>query len=134
MPRIRLASGTTLDVSNGWCVAQVHLRRRLGADSTLDAISRRMHIPAPVLEPAFRTAYEDGYLTGDQEGLRLTDKGQREIEKIVVKTREWLAAELSDWGAADDEVLTKALTNMATQFVDEDPQLQLQATASAGQP
>lgn len=36
--------------------------------------------------------------------------------------RRWLA-ELIDWGAGDDELLTRALDNMANQFIDRDPQL-----------
>jgi len=34
-----------------------------------------------------------------------------------------VADELTDWGAGDDELLTRALDNMAKQFIDQDPQL-----------
>jgi hypothetical protein len=34
----------------------------------------------------------------------------------------WLAAELADWGAADDTKLTTALTALARHLVDDDPQ------------
>ena len=128
LPGIREAS-TTLDVADGWCVAQVHIRRRVGADSSLGAIGRRVHVPAEVLAPAFRTAREDGYLTGGDDQLRLTDKGQHEMDALLVRTRAWLASELSDWGAGDDELLTQALTTLATRFIDEDPQLQSPAGA-----
>jgi len=40
----------------------------------------------------------------------------------VGATRRWLADELTDWGAGD-ELLTRALDNMANQFIDQDPQL-----------
>jgi hypothetical protein len=55
--------------------------------------------------------------------LELTEIGQREIDKLVGATRRWLADELTDWGAGDDELLTRALDNMAKQFIDQDPQL-----------
>ena len=47
--------------------------------------------------------------------------GDRQVRRVAI--RAWLAAELSDWGAADDALLTKALSNMAHQFVDRDPEL-----------
>ena len=80
-------------------------------------------MPAPVLRPAFHTARDDGYLTGSDDELRLTESGKREIEKLVTATRAWLASELADWGAADDDLLTQALHTMARKFVDEDPEL-----------
>jgi len=41
------------------------------------------------------------------------------------------AGELSDWGTADDDLLSEALTAMATRFVDEDADRRLEpATAS----
>jgi hypothetical protein len=45
------------------------------------------------------------------------------MDALLVRTRAWLASELSDWGAGDDELLTQALTTLATRFIDEDPQL-----------
>jgi hypothetical protein len=76
-----------------------------------------------VLHPAFEAARNHGYLTGDDGQLELTEVGQREIDKLVGATRRWLADELTDWGAGDDELLTRALDNMANQFIDQDPQL-----------
>ncbi len=66
-------------------------------------------------------ARQHGYLTGDDSELHLTEVGQREIDKLVGAIRRWLAEELTDWGAGDDELLTRALDNMANQFIDEDP-------------
>ena len=123
IPAIRDASGTTLDASDGWCVGQVHLRARIHGETSLEVIGRRVHVPAAVLEPAFKRAVADGYLIGDLDHLRLTDAGQREIEWIVAAMRAWIAEELADWGAVDDEHLRQALDAMATQFVDEDPEL-----------
>jgi hypothetical protein len=76
-----------------------------------------------VLQPAFQSARQHGYLTGDDSELYLTEVGQREIDKLVGATHRWLAEELTDWGAGDDELLTRALDNMANQFIDEDPEL-----------
>jgi len=123
LPIIRRDSATTLDIADGWCVGQVHLRARVRGSANLEAISRRVHVPAPVLHPAFEAARKHGYLTGDDGQLELTEVGQREIDRLVGATRRWLADELTDWGAGDDELLTRALDNMANQFIDQDPQL-----------
>jgi EmrB/QacA subfamily drug resistance transporter len=131
-PAIRAASGTTLDVSNGWCVGQVHLRERLGADTSLAAISRRVHVPAEVLHPAFQAARDDGYLTGHDDHLGLTDAGHREIDAFVGAIRQWLATELADWGADDSVALDRALAEMSRRFVDEAPELSPPAPALAG--
>ncbi len=123
LPIIRRDSATTLDIADGWCVGQVHLRTRVRGSANLEAIGRRVHVPAPVLQPAFQTARQHGYLTGGDSELYLTEVGQREIDKLVGAIRRWLAEELTDWGAGDDELLTRALDNMANQFIDEDPEL-----------
>jgi EmrB/QacA subfamily drug resistance transporter len=120
---IREESGTALDDADGWCVAQVHIRLRVGADTSLESISRRVRVPSAVLQPAFDTARADGYLSGSDEQLQLTDAGAREIDKLITATRAWLASELTDWGADNDEVLTRALQDMAKQFVDQDAEL-----------
>jgi EmrB/QacA subfamily drug resistance transporter len=120
---IREDSGTAMDVADGWCVAQVHIRLRVGADTSLESIGRRVRVPAAVLRPAFDTARANGYLTGGDERLLLTDAGAHEIDKLITAIRAWLATELTDWGADDDEVLSRALLDMAKQFVDEDPEL-----------
>lgn len=117
------SSGTTLDVSDGWCVGQIHVRERNGADTSIRAVGERVRVPVEVLKPAFDTARADGYLAGEDDRLRVTEAGQAEIEKIVAAARDWLATELADWGAADDELLRQAMSNMARQYVDHDPQL-----------
>ena len=120
---IRERSGSALMVADGWCVGQVHVRARLGADTSLEAIAQRLRIPPQVLEPAFRAAREHGYLAGPDEQLEVTQAGQVEVDKFVASTRAWLATELSDWGASDDALLSEALGNMAKQFIDEDREL-----------
>jgi len=120
---IRAASGTSLDVADGWCVGQVHIRERVGRETSLQAIGRRVRVPAQVLKPAFDTTRTDGYLAGDDDHLHVTDAGEHEIRKLVTATHDWLAAELADWGAQDDELLTRALDDMAKQVVDQDAEL-----------
>ena len=53
---IHETSGTTLDVADGWCVAQVHVRDRVGAPTSLVSIARQVRVPSPVLRPAFTIA------------------------------------------------------------------------------
>ena len=125
---IRDESGSSLDVADAWCVAQVHVRHRLGADNSLDSIGCRYRVPATVLRPAFQAARDHGYLGGDDGQLQLTDLGHEEIHMLIAGTRSWLASELRDWGA-DDEMLAQALTTMATRFVDEDADLRLELAA-----
>ena len=76
-----------------------------------------------VVSTALPTIVGDLGGAGHDGQLELHDVGQREIDKLVSATRRWLADELTDWDAGDDELLTRALDNMANQFIDEDPQL-----------
>jgi len=55
--------------------------------------------------------------------LQVTEAGHDEIHKLVAATHDWLAAELADWGAQDDALLTRALDEMARQFIDQDAEL-----------
>jgi EmrB/QacA subfamily drug resistance transporter len=119
---MREASGSQLDTANGWCVGQVHVRERLDRDTSLATIAQRVHVPGPVLWPAFAATREAGYLTGTEERLAVTPLGRAELEKLVATVRAWLAGELADWGAADDTKLTTALTALARHLVDDDPQ------------
>jgi EmrB/QacA subfamily drug resistance transporter len=130
LPTIRMESGTSLDAADAWCVAQVHVRRRLGANSSLAAISRRFRVPAPVLQPAFSAARDNGYLSGADDDLELTEQGHEEMHKVIDGIRAWLESELVDWGAADDQLLSEALNRLAIQFVDEDAGLQLEAATN----
>ena len=117
------SSGTDLDTANGWCVGQVRIRERLDRDTSLRAIAHRVQVPGPVLWPAFAAAVDAGYLTGDEHELEVTEAGRVELEKLITTTREWLAYELADWGAADDDQLGTALAQLARRMVDDDPQL-----------
>src|SRR4051794_40831318 len=62
-------------------------------------------------------------LTGEHDRLRVTGAGQAEVQKVVTAARAWLATQLADWDALDDELLGRAMSNMARQYVDRDPQL-----------
>ncbi|HEU5265399.1 MAG TPA: MFS transporter, partial [Jatrophihabitans sp.] len=120
---LRAASGTDLDAANHWCVGQVHLRERLDRDTSLVAIAERVRVPGAVLWPAFAAARDAGYLSGTEDRLAVTESGRAELEKVIATMREWLAAELVDWGAADDARLGAALSALARRLVDDDEQL-----------
>lgn len=75
---------------------------------------------AEVLLPAFENARAAGYLTGSNDHLQLTDLGHVEMDKLIGSMRRWLAAELADWGAADDEQLSAALAELAKGMLTED--------------
>ena len=119
---LRRASGSELDTADGWCVGQVHVRERLGYDTGLAAIARRVRVPGPVLWPAFAATREAGYLAGNEDRLTVTPRGREELERLVATVRAWLAAELADWGADDDARLRAAITALARRLVDDDPQ------------
>jgi len=120
MDRLRRCSGTDLDAANAWCVGQVHERDRFGGDTALSAIAGRRRMPAEVLLPAFENARAAGYLTGANDHLQLTDRGHVEMDKLITSMRRWLATELADWGAADDEQLNAALAELAKRMLTED--------------
>jgi MFS family permease len=131
LDRLRRSSGTDLDVANAWCLGEVHLRDRLGSDTALSAIAGRRRIPAEVLAPAFDNARSAGYLTGSNDQLQLTDLGHVEMDKLIASLRRWLATELADWGADDDEQLSAALAELAKGMLTEDAPMpgELQAAA-----
>jgi len=122
LPLVRERSGSTMGPADGWAVGQVYLRARLDRPATIEDISRRYQLPAAVLEPAFADATRRGYLVGTDGGLRLTQRGQDEIGKVIAAMRAWLAEELSDWDV-DDAQLNAALGDLATRFVEESPEL-----------
>ena len=133
LPRVREQSGAAFDASDGWTVAQVHLRSRLGRAATIEEISAPYRVPAAVIKPAFDNAARNGYLHDRGGGeLTLTEAGEVEMQKLVVGMRAWLAAELADWGP-DDEELSTALGDLATRFVEQAPDLS-PTLAASGRP
>jgi EmrB/QacA subfamily drug resistance transporter len=121
LPRVREQSGAAFDASDGWTVGQVYLRSRLGRTTTLEEISALYYLPPQVLEPAFDTAAAHGYLIAQDGRLALTSAGELEVAKLVAAFKAWLADELADWDA-DDPELSRALGDLATQFVNQDPE------------
>jgi EmrB/QacA subfamily drug resistance transporter len=117
---VREASDTELDTASGWCVGQVHFRERFGRETSLQAIAERVRVPADVLRPAFHLTRDAGYLAGSDERLVLSDRGRAEMEKLSAALHAWLADELEDWGAHDDELLSRALGELARKFLDDD--------------
>jgi EmrB/QacA subfamily drug resistance transporter len=122
LPRIRAQSGAAFDAADGWLVGQVYLRTRLGRDASIEEISRRHHVPPAVLEPAFSNAMQHGYLRGQDGQVGLTSAGEQEMSKVVTAMTAWLADELADW-EADDRELTAALAELATKYVQQEPEL-----------
>jgi hypothetical protein len=117
-------SGSRLAVADGWCLAQVHVREKLGVPPTLESIAVRVRVPQEVLAPAFAACLRRGYLVDDHNVLTLTDTGRQEVALLVKARRVWLARELSDWGADDDALLGEALDNTARKLLDESTELE----------
>jgi EmrB/QacA subfamily drug resistance transporter len=122
LPRVRANSGAEFDASDAWVVGQFYLRTRLGRDVGLEEISRRYDLPAAVLEPACQNAVRHGYLHLHDGQFGLTPAGEQEMGKLVTAMRAWLADELADWEAGDQELAT-ALGELARKFVEQDPDL-----------
>ena len=120
--RIIARAGTALDSASAWCAMQVQFRVRLGADASLAAIAGRVRVPPAVLAPAFDQAIAGGFLAGDASSYALTERGQAELRLLAEEVRSWLAQELSDWGA-DDEQLRTALAAMARRIVEDEPDM-----------
>ena len=122
LPRVRAGSGAAFDASDAWVVGQFYLRSRLGRDVGIEEISHRYHLPAAVLEPACQNAVIHGYLHPHDGQFGLTPAGEQEMGKVVTAMRTWLADELADW-EADDQQLDTALGDLATKYVEQEPDL-----------
>ncbi len=120
IPQLRETSGTRLDVANGWCVAQVHLRHRHDQPTGMDAIADQVMVPAAVLLPAFRNAVEAGFIGGGPGAWSVTDLGQREWDKFSAALKDWLAEHLADPKAQDSAQLDAALHNVTGRLLDEE--------------
>jgi EmrB/QacA subfamily drug resistance transporter len=120
IPGIRERSGTMLDIGNGWCVAQVHLRERHRQPTNMDAIARQVLVPAEVLLPAFQNAVSAGFLSGGPGAWSLTDTGQREWDRFSLALKDWLSERL-DVPLADDRAqVDAALGRLTGRFLDEE--------------
>ena len=126
------ASGTTLDVADGWCVGAGPPPRPARRPTpawrrSADGSTCRLRCSSPRSTPPATTATSPGRTTGSSSPSRATRRSTRSSPR----TRAWLASELSDWGADDDELLSEALTAMATRFVDEDADRRLEPAAAS---
>jgi EmrB/QacA subfamily drug resistance transporter len=124
LPALRAAAGTTMTEADGWCVGQVRIRRDLGLPTTLEAIARRVRIPAVVLAPAFDHAISAGYLAGPYDSLTLTAAGAGESDKFVRQLKAWVAERLAPLGGDNPVALDHALEHLArSALTDEVPAL-----------
>ena len=120
LPAIRAASGSRLSVSDGWCVAQVRVRRHLDVPHSLEVIASKVQVPAEVLRPAFDGAIEAGYLAGPLDDLDVTPLGVAESDKTIEAVKAWIMQRLAPI-THDPAVLDQALDNLArTVFADHD--------------
>jgi len=120
IPVIRERSGTMLDDAHGWCVAQVHLRRRHGQPTGMDDIAQFAMVPSGVLLPAFQNSQAAGYLAGSPISWSLTEQGQREWDKFSTGLKDWLTTHLEVKGADDARQLDAALGRLTGRFLDEE--------------
>jgi EmrB/QacA subfamily drug resistance transporter len=119
----RTTSGTTLDIADGWCVAQVHLRARAGAGTALDDIAGFVRVPAPVLRPAFERSRLDGYLTGGQDDdspWALTDEGQAQFELVAASLIDWLVERLELSGPDEAQRVRVAMRSIGDKALAEE--------------
>jgi hypothetical protein len=70
-----------------------------------------------------------GYLHPHDGKFGLTPAGEQEMRKVVTAMRTWLADELADW-EADDQQLDTALGDLATKYVEQEPDLIREPIAS----
>jgi EmrB/QacA subfamily drug resistance transporter len=120
IPRLREISGTRLDVANGWCVAQVHLRTRHDQPTGMDAIADQVMVPADVLMPAFRNAVDAGFIDGGPGAWSVTELGQQEWGKFSAALKDWLAEHLAEPNAKDTRQLDAALHGVTGRLLDEE--------------
>ena len=123
-------SAVDLDAATAWCVRQIGIREWVGGETSLVAIGHRLGMPGAVLAPAFATAAAEGYLYGDETAYALTEAGKEELAKLVAAFKQWLATELSDWGA-DDAKLDEALAALSRRIVEGEQDVRSPAEAAA---
>jgi hypothetical protein len=120
IPGIRERSGTMLGIGTGWCVAQVHLRRRHSQPTDMVSIARQVMVPSEVLLPAFREAAAAGYVGGDAHSWTMTDVGQREWDRFSGALKDWLSERLEVPLADDRAQIDAALGRLTGRFLDEE--------------
>jgi EmrB/QacA subfamily drug resistance transporter len=119
----RTTSGTTLDVADGWCVAQVYLRARSQVGTALDDIADFVRVPAPVLRPAFERTRLDGYLSGGEDDAApwvLTDDGHAQFELIAASLTDWLVERLELSGPDETVRVREAMRSIGDKALAEE--------------
>jgi MFS family permease len=117
-PRLLREAGVGMETANAWCLSRVALFDEYQGEARLEQIARRYRVPPDVLEPAFDRCVVAGYLRRDDTGtLRMTPRGLAEYDRISAAWRDWLAAELADWGTIGDAEFDRALDQAARQLV-----------------
>jgi EmrB/QacA subfamily drug resistance transporter len=129
IPGIRDRSGTMLGIGTGWCVAQVHLRRRHGQPTDMVSIARQVMVPSEVLLPAFREAAAAGYIGGDADSWTMTDVGQREWDRFSGALKDWLSERLEIPLADDRAQIDAALGRLTGRFLDEETTARMRGRA-----
>ncbi|WP_405166937.1 MFS transporter [Nocardia sp. NBC_01499] len=122
-PRILADAGSTLSRGEAWALGQVYLRDRVKGGATLDAVARAHKLPDDVLAPIYRRVADKGYLIDDGRGLRLTDQGQAELDRVKAAWRRWLDSRLDDWNnddPADRALFDQALDSLAAKLLEEE--------------
>ncbi|MDT7749926.1 MAG: hypothetical protein QOD96_3588 [Pseudonocardiales bacterium] len=122
-PGILATARSTLDLAEMWCVNQVHVRIQVTGEARLTTIAEQVHVPAPVLWPAFARTISAGFLGSDGERMWLTPAGEREVQKVTESLLGWLTAQLSGFaadGSPSQGELTAALHRLARRFLVED--------------
>ncbi|MFE3755011.1 MDR family MFS transporter [Nocardia tengchongensis] len=121
-PGILAAAGSSLGRDEAWALGQVQMYNRLRGVATLDDIARTHWIPAELIDPVYVKAEREGLLHRDGDTLALTDKGIREVDRVRVAWKRWLASQLTDWDSTDPvdrALLDQAIDNIATKLLDE---------------
>jgi EmrB/QacA subfamily drug resistance transporter len=120
-PRLLREAGVGMETAHAWCLSRVALFDEYRGEARLEQIAKRYGVPFGVLEPAFDRCIVAGYLRRDENGmLGMTPRGLAEYDRIAAAWRDWLAAELADWGTIGDAEFDRALNQAARQIVTDD--------------
>ncbi|HEX4250350.1 MAG TPA: MDR family MFS transporter [Pseudonocardia sp.] len=122
-PGILATARSTLDLAEMWCVNQVHVRIQVTGEARLSTIAEQVHVPAPVLWPAFARTISAGFLGSDGERMWLTPAGEREIQKVTESLLAWLTSQLAGFaadGSPSHGELVAAMHRLARRFLVED--------------
>ena len=136
LPGVIAQSGTTLDPAGAWGVVEILRYRQAFGHATVAEIARRHRLPSAVLEPTFSALDGEGVIERFDGELRLTGRGESEVERVVDSFRSWLAGELSDWehgaGGADSGQIGEALDDISRRLLQDRDERRLPAALAPG--